>query len=152
VFGAIRALSRPALALLLALSIALGALPLGAALAAESGAVVYVKESEADFAKQLAAKEVREVTINKRLRTMRVTLANGKHFLARYPKKSVPQTIARLQKAGVGVTVLSKSEAEKEAKPKSSHHKIRYIVGAVVIAVIVIVAAVLIINRRRRRD
>lgn len=151
-FGAIRALSRPALALLLALSIALGALPLGAALAAESGAVDYVKESEADFAKQLAAKEVREVTINKRLRTMRVTLADGRHFLAKYPKKSVPQTIARLQKAGVGVTVLSKSDAEQEAKPKSSHHKIRYIVGAVVIAVIVIVAAVLIVNRRRRRD
>jgi hypothetical protein len=153
VFGPTRALSRPALALLLALSVALGASPV-AALAAESGAITYVKESEADFAKQLAAKQVREVTINKRLRTMRATLADGRHFLAKYPKKSVPQTIARLQKAGVGVTVLSKGEAEKEAKakPKSSHHKIRYIVGAVVIVVIVIVAAVLIVNRRRRRD
>ncbi|HUA74223.1 MAG TPA: hypothetical protein VL988_05625 [Solirubrobacteraceae bacterium] len=147
-FAANRAILRSALALLIALSLALGALPVVAA----SGAVTYVKESEADFAKQLAGKEVREVTLNKRLRTMRVTLADGRHFLATYPKKSVPQTIARLQKAGVGVTVLSKSEAEKEAKPKSTHHKIRYIVGAVVVAVIVIVAAVLLINRRRRRD
>jgi ATP-dependent Zn protease len=154
VIGPPRALARVPLVLLLASSIVCCGL-LGAgvapALAAE-GTAGYVHESEADFARQLAAKEVRSVTINKRLRTMRVTLSDGSRFLARYPKKQEPQTVARLQARGVKVRVLSKDEAEEEAKPKSSHHKIRYIVGAVLIAAIVIVGGVLLYHRRRSRD
>ncbi len=146
------ALTRAALAVLLCSSFALCALPGGVALAAEEGSISYTHESEADFAKQLAAKEVKAVTINKRLRTMRVTLADGRHVLASYPKKQEPQTESRLRSRGVTVTVLSKSDAEKEAGPKKSHHKIRYIVGGVVILVIVIAGGVLLVNRRRRQD
>jgi ATP-dependent Zn protease len=146
------ALARPALALILAVSLALSGLAGGVALAAE-GTIVYTHESEADFAKQLAAKQVKSVEVNKRLRTMRVTLADGSHVLARYPKKQEPQTVARLEGHHVAVTVLSKHAAEKEAGPKKpAHHKIRYIVGGVVVLVIVIVVAVLAVNRRRRRD
>jgi ATP-dependent Zn protease len=153
VIGPIRPLRRAALALLLASSLALIG-PLAGVAAAAEGTIVYVHESEADFAKQLAAKEVKEVTINKRLRTMRVTLADGRHVLTTYPKKQEPQTVARLEGRGVRVTILSKGEAEQEAKQKPKHHKIRYIVGGVVIIVIVIVivGAVLLVNRRRGRD
>jgi ATP-dependent Zn protease len=141
---------RPALALVLAACLACCGLLGGLAPAAGASARKY--ESEADFAKQLAGKEVKSVVINKRLRSMRVTLADGSQVLARYPKKQEPQTASRLQARGVAVTVLSRQEAEKEAGSKKSHHKIRYIVGGVVILLIVIVGAVLIFNRRRRRD
>ena len=67
---------------------------------------------------------------------MRVTLADGSHVLARYPKKQEPQTVTRLEAHGVAVTVLSKHDAEKEAGAKKpSHHKIRYIVGGVLVLV-----------------
>lgn len=150
--AATRALTHAALTLLLAASLALCGLLGGVALAAEEGTISYVHESEADFAKQLKAKEVKSVTINKRLRTMRVTLADGRHVLARYPKQQEPQTVSRLQARGVTVTVLSKHDAEKQAGPKKTHHKIRYIVGGVVILVILIAGAVLLVNRGRRRD
>ena len=140
------------LALVLAACLALSGLPGGVALAAE-GTIVYRHESEAAFAKQLAAKRVKSVEINKRLRSMRVTLADGSHVLARYPKRQEPQTLTRLEAHGVAVTVLSKHDAEKEAGAKKpSHHKIRYIVGGVLVLVIVLAATVLAVNRRRRRD
>jgi ATP-dependent Zn protease len=151
VYGSTRALARTALVFALVASLALCGLS-ATALAAES-TIAYTHESEADFAKQLAAKQVKSVEINKRLRTMRVTLADGSHVLASYPKKQEPQTAARLQAHGVSVTVLSKSDAEKEAgKKKSSHHKIRYIAAGVLVLVILIAGAVLLVNRRRRRD
>jgi hypothetical protein len=152
VIGPTTALTRAASALLLTLSFALCGLLGGVAVAAEESAIVYTHESEADFAKQLAGKEVKSVIINKRLRTMRVTLADGRHVLAKYPKKQEPQTESRLRARGVTVTVLSKHDAEKEAGPKKAHHKIRYIVGGAVILVLVIAGAVLLVNRRRRQD
>jgi ATP-dependent Zn protease len=152
VYRPTRALTRATLALALAVSVALCSLISPVALAAD-GTIVYTHESEADFAKQLAAKQVKAVEINKRLRTMRVTLADGSHVLASYPKKQEPQTAARLQAHGVSVTVLSKGDAEKEAgTKKSSHHKIRYIAGGVLVLVILIVGGVLLVNRRRGRD
>jgi hypothetical protein len=120
---------------------------------AANAAITYEHESEAAFAQQLAAKQIQSATINKRLRIVHLRLTDGRYVLARYPKHQAPQTAAKLKAHGVAVTVLSKADAEKEAKAKKPiHHKIRYIVGAVVIAVIVIVGAVLLVNRRRRRD
>ncbi|HEX3909197.1 MAG TPA: hypothetical protein VHW67_00675 [Solirubrobacteraceae bacterium] len=144
----LRALARPLLCGLLALSLALGALA-PAALAASAKS-----ESEAEFQQQLAAKQVRAVVINKRERSMRVTLKDGTVITTRYPKKQSEQTKQRIEAKGVSVTVLTPAEAKKEAGPtkKKSHHKLRYIAGAVVIAVIVLVAVVLVVNRRRRRD
>ena len=107
--GPTKALTRAGLLLLLAFGVALGGLIGGPALAAE-GAIDYVHESEADFAKQLAAKEVKAVTINKRLRTMRVTLADGRHVLATYPKKQEPQTAARLKARGALVAATAAVE------------------------------------------
>jgi hypothetical protein len=123
-----------------------------AAIAAE-GTIKYKHESEGEFAKQLAARQIRSAAVNKRLRTLRLTLKDGTRVLARYPAHQEPQTVSKLKAHGVAVTVLGKPAAEKEAKAKKPvHHKLRYIVGAVVIAVIVIVGAVLLVNRRRQRD
>jgi hypothetical protein len=137
---------------LLALSLALCGLLGGVAMAADEGAIVYTHESEAEFAKQLAAKEVKSVIVNKRLRTMRVTLTDGRHVLASYPKHQEPATVARLKAHGATVTILTKQQAAKEAKKGKHHRRIRYIVGGAVILVIVIAAAVLLVNRRRRLD
>jgi ATP-dependent Zn protease len=125
----------------------------GVALAAEEPTIVYAPIGESDFHKELASKKVKSVIVNKRLRTLRVTLTDGTHVLARYPKHEEPQTVAKLKREGIAVSVLGKSDAEKEAKAKKpTHHKIRYIVGGVLIVVIVVVGVVLLINRRRQRD
>lgn len=142
--------SRAFLGLTLALVVAVA--PLAAvASAAEEGAIVYTHESEAQFQQQLAAKKVKSVIINKRVRSLRVTLTDGTHVLAGYPAHQEPQTAARLRANGVNVTVLSKAAAKDEAKPKPVHHKRRYIAGAVLVVLIVIAGAVLLIRRRRQR-
>jgi hypothetical protein len=146
---ATRALSTALLALISCLALALT----GPMAYAAEGVITYQHESEADFAKQLAAHEVTAVTINKRVRTLRVTLSDGRHVLARYPKHEEPAVEARLKGKGVTVTVLSKALAEKQAAEKKPvHHKLRYIAGAVVIVVIVLVGVVLLLRRRRERD
>lgn len=145
----IRAFTSLSLALFVALS------PLaGVASAAEQTTIVYKPISEAEFQKDLAAKKVKSVVVNKRLRSLRVTLSDGTYVLAHYPKHDEPATVTRLKADGVAVTVLGKSSAEKEEKEtkKPVKHKIRYIVGGVLIVVIVVVGGVLLFNRRRQRD
>jgi ATP-dependent Zn protease len=138
------------------LCLLIGALAPGAIAAGSSA--TEPNESEAAFAQQLAAKRVQSVSINKLLRTMRVTLKDGTQVITRYPKKQSEQTAARLRARGVAVTVLSPTEAKKEAKLHKTHkkhkgtkHKLRYIVGAVVIVVIVLAIGVLLFSRRRRQ-
>ncbi len=150
-FRAPRSFARSLPVISLACVFALGGLGGAAALAAETPAG-YTQESEAAFAKQVAKREVASVTINKRLRQMKVTLKDGTRYLARYPKKQSAQTAAHLEAKSVSVTVLSQKEAEKEAGPKKTHHKIRYIVGGVVIVVIVLIGGFLLYRRRRFRD
>jgi ATP-dependent Zn protease len=144
--------SRPSRALKsLTLALLVAVAPLATvASAAEEGAIVYAPESEAQFQRQLAAKKVKSVIINKRLRSLRVTLADGTHVLAHYPRHQEPQTAARLRANGVNVTVLSKAAAGNEAKSKPNHKR-RYIVGGAVIALIVVAGLVLLIRRRRQR-
>jgi hypothetical protein len=141
-----RALTGLALAVCLAVGLLAPAAP------AAEAKVDYAHESEAAFEQQLASKQIRSAIVNKRLRTVRVTLKDGTHVLGRYPKHQAPQTIARLQAQGATVTVLAKKQAEQEAGKKPKHHKIRYIVGGVLIVVILVVGAVLLVNRSRRRD
>lgn len=136
----------------LALVVCLALAPLAPAALAAQAKVDYTHESEAAFEQQLASKQIRSAIVNKRLRTVRVTLKDGTHVLGRYPKHQAPQTIARLQAQGATVTVLAKKQAEQEAGKKPKHHKIRYIAGGVLIVVILVVGAVLLVNRRRRRD
>jgi hypothetical protein len=126
--------------------------PLAAGAGAAEGTVTYKHESEAEFRQQLAARKIQRAIVNKRLRTLRLTLTDGTHVLAAYPKHEEPATVTRLKGAGVTVTILSKSAASKEAKEAKHGHHIRYIIGGIVVVVIVIVAVVLLVNRRRRQS
>jgi hypothetical protein len=151
VIGPTKARTRAVLALLLTIGLAFCGV-LGGVAPTALGAIDYVHESEAEFAKQLTGREVTSVIVNKRLRTLRATLSDGRHVLVGYPKHQEPATVARLKAHGATVSILTKQQASKEAKKGKHHRRIRYIVGGAVILVIVIAAAVLLVNRRRRLD
>ena len=112
--------------------------------------VKYEHESQAAYEKQLAAGQVQAATFNKRVRTIHVTLKDGRHMLVGYPPHQQPRFAAQLQAKHVPVTVLKPAEAIKEASKIPVHHKLRYIAGGILVAVIVIVAAVVLIDRRRK--
>jgi len=130
---------------LAALAAALLALTASSALGA-----VYQIEHFSVFEAQLKAGQIHEATINRRLRTVRVTLNDGRHVLAQYAPHEEPKVKAELVARHVPVTVLSPSQAKKEHLKRGVHHKIRYIVGGVVIAIVVIVGGVILYNRRKR--
>jgi hypothetical protein len=117
----------------------------GASASAAEPVVHYTKESLPEYEKQLAGGQIRAVTINKFLRSLRITLKDGRYVLATYPKHEEANTAAALKAKGVPVTVLLPVAAQKEAKAKPIHHKLRYIAGG-----IVIVGAVLLVDRRRK--
>ncbi len=133
----------------LAAAVLLLALP-AAGLAAEES--VHTPESLSAFESQLKAKQVASVTVNKRLRSMRVTLTDGKLYLAKYPPKDSAVWIAKLKAEHLNVTVLTPTQAKKEIGKKPVKHKIRYIVGGVVLVLIVIGVVVLLLRRRRQVD
>jgi len=125
-------------------------LPAGSAAAGEP-AIHYTRESLQEYEKQLAGGQIAAVTINKFVRSVRVTLKDGRYVLATYPKHEEPAVAAALKAKGVAVTVLSPEVAQKEAKSKPVKHKLRYIAGGILIVVIVIVVGVLLVVRRRRQ-
>jgi ribosomal protein S11 len=134
---------------LLALLVCLaGAAPIAAA----QGAVSYQKEGEAEYTQQLAGGQIASAIINKRLRTIRVTLKDGRHVLARYPRHQEPRVLSELKAKGVHVSVLGKAAAVAEEKKVPKKHKLRYIIGGVLIAIVVVVGGVLLYNRTRARD
>jgi len=126
--------------------------PVGTALAAEGSSIHYTNESLQEYEQQLHGGQVAAVTINKRLRSLRVTLKDGSHVKARYAAKGEPAQLAALRKKHVRVSVLTPAEAEAEAKKVPRKHKLRYIVGGAVLAVVVIVGGVLLIRRRREEE
>ncbi|MGO9489835.1 MAG: hypothetical protein ACLQBB_12505 [Solirubrobacteraceae bacterium] len=114
--------------------------------------VTYTKESQPAYESQLAKDEIASATFNKRVRSLRITTKNGQYFLYKYPKKGSPQVEQALKAKHVTVTVLTPAEAEKEAKAKPVHHKIRYIAGGILIVIVIVVGVVLLVRRRRVRD
>jgi ATP-dependent Zn protease len=124
-------------------------LPAAVAAAAE-GTVTYTHESLQQFEKQLAAKQIASVTINKRLRSLRTTLKDGRHVLARYGRKEEPKLASTLAAKGVPVEVLKPAVAAKEVPKKA--HKLRYIAGGILIVVLLVVGTVLYVDRKRKRS
>src|SRR5437764_8665465 len=118
-----------------------------------AGAASEEQESEAAFQQQLAARQIRAAIVNRHLRRMRLTLRDGRHVVAVYPKHRFPALRAQLDAKHVKVTVLTPAQAKQETrKLRHPHHKLRYIVGGVLVAVIVLVAALVLIRRRRHLD
>jgi hypothetical protein len=138
------ALAAAAVSLLL---LALSLLPTAA-----QAAVSYTRETFQAYEEQLAAGQIQEVTINKRLRSLRVTLTDGRHVLAKYAAKEEPKVSKSLKAKHVTVHVLSSTAAKAEQSKGKVHHKLRYIAGGIVIAVAVIVGGVVFYNRRKRAE
>ncbi len=122
-----------------------------AAPVASAAAIVYIDESYAEFQQQLASGQIQAVTINKQLRSMRTTLKDGRHVLAKYERKGEPKAAAALAAKHVPVTVLTPEAAKKEVPKKPVHHKLRYIAGGILVVVILVIGAVLLIRRRRNQ-
>jgi ATP-dependent Zn protease len=145
----------PSPAIKIALSLALPVLVLALAAAPSQAAegttgVHWTKETLQEFNKQLAAGEIKSVTVNKRVRSLHLTLKDGRHMLFKYGAHEEPKYAAQLQAKHVPVTVLQPAQAAKEAK-KPAKHKLRYIAGGILVAVVLVVGAVLLIDRRRKR-
>jgi hypothetical protein len=137
----------------LALALILGAstVALVPVAAGEGTATVkYVKEKLPAFEGQLAAGEVRSVAINRRLSTLLVTLADGRHVRAHFKRAERQRMTAALHARHVHVSVLTPAQAAAEQKALPIHHKLRYIVGAVVIVVIILAVVGVLFYRRRR--
>jgi hypothetical protein len=135
---------------LLAFLLCIGALASPAAAGAAEGTVTYTRESFQEYEKQLAAAEIKSVTINKKVRSVHITLKDGRHVLAKYAAHEEPKVASALEAKGVPVSILSKAAADQEAKKGVVHHKLRYIAGGILIAVIVVVGGVLLWDRRRK--
>jgi hypothetical protein len=131
-------------------AVALAALALAASSAPGAVTVKYPPEGFPTYEAQLSGGQIKEVTINKRLRTIRVTLTDGRHVLAKYSPHEEPRVVETLKAHHIPVFVLTPAQAAKEKTRGTVHHKIRYIAGGVLIAIIVIVGGVWLYNRRKR--
>jgi hypothetical protein len=118
---------------------------------AAEGTVHFQKESVPEYEKQLAGSEIQAATFNKRVRSIHLTLKDGRHVLVRYGAHEEPKYAAQLRAKGIPVTILAPVQAAKEAK-KPVKHKLRYIAGGILIVVVVVVGAVLLIDRKRKRS
>jgi hypothetical protein len=117
---------------------------------AAHGAVGYVHESVPEFETQLKRGQIREATINRRLRSLRLTLTDGRHMRAQYAAGEEPRVRSELEAKNVAVSVLNTGQAKKSHVKKAVHHKLRYIAGGIVIAIVVIVGGVALYNRRKQ--
>ncbi len=135
------------LALLVCLSLGFSAI----ATAAEP-TIKYAPESFATYQQQLAAGKVKAVTINKRVRSLRLTLKDGSYVLAKYKPHEEKKVASALEAKGVSITVLQPSEAAKEVVKKPVKHKLRYIAGGILVVVVVVVGLVLFVDRKRKSE
>ncbi len=125
-------------------------LQMGVTVAAAEGTATFTRETFKDYESQLAAGRIKAVTVNKRLRSLRVTLEDASHVLAKYTAHEEASVVSALEAKGVPVTVLEPAAAVREATAKPVHHKLRYIAGGLLALVIALVAAVLLVDRRRK--
>jgi hypothetical protein len=78
----------------------------------------YQKESEAEFQHQLSAGQIREATINKRIRTIRIVLRDGSRKLAHYPAKQERSVVSELKAEHVRVSILSLEQSTAEVETR----------------------------------
>jgi hypothetical protein len=105
----------------------------------------YTKESQQAYESQLQKDEIAEATLNKFVRSLRLTLKNGDHVIYSYPAKGAPKLEQELKAKGIAVTAL---HGHKHKHKKSAKHTRRYV--AIGIVVIVVLAGVAFLMFRRR--
>jgi hypothetical protein len=142
----------PARIVVYAVLLACSALMLAAGAAGAASIPNYQPESLKTYEQQLASGQIQAVTVNKKLRSLRITLKDGSYVIAKYGPKEEPKNVAALEAKHVPVTILTPTEAAKQVTKKPAHHKLRYIAGGILIVVIVVVGAVLYINRKRQSE
>jgi len=140
----------PSAAALLALAVLLLPALLGgvSSARAEGTATHYNKENLAQYESQLNGGQVQSIVVNKRTRSLRITLKNGEHVFVKYAKRTGPKYYAAVKAHHVPLTFLTAAQAK--AKQKKPAHKIRYIAGGALILVLAIVGAILYYNRGRQ--
>jgi hypothetical protein len=131
-------------AALLAICAAL-ALPAGAFAAAVP---TYTKESKQTYEAQLDKGQITAATLNKPVRSVRLTLKDGRHALYTYPKKGSKQVEEQLSAKGVPVTQLHGKHKAKQSKTLGSHP--RRTIAIIVVVVLIVVGAAFLLWRRRR--
>ncbi len=114
------------------------------ATASNTQAITYEQESVAAFEAQLASHAVAAAEFNKVAHHLHLTLHGGRHLLVNYPGHQEPQFQAKIEAAGVPITIEFTGKA---AGPV--HHKLRYIAAALLLVVLVALIAMLIVRRRR---
>jgi len=117
--------------------------------AATTPVVHYTKESIQAYEQQLSGGQIQAATFNKKVRSLHLTLKDGRHVLVNYPAHEEPKFAAALEAKQIPVTVLKPAAAAKEAA-KPIHHKLRYIAGGILVVVILVVGGVLLVDRRRK--
>ena len=105
----------------------------------------YTKESQKAYESQLQKGEIAAATVNKFVRSLRLTLKNGDHVLYSYPAKGAPKLEAELKAKGVPVSAL---QGHGHKHKKGAKHTRRYI--AIGIVVIVVLAGIAFLMFRRR--
>jgi Holliday junction resolvase len=114
----------------------------------EGSATQYNKENLAEYESQLDGGQVQSIVVNKRTRSLRITLKNGEHVFVKYAKKTGPKYYAAVKAHHVSLTFLTPAQAK--AEQKRAGHKIRYIAGGALILVLAIVGGILYYNRGRQ--
>ncbi|HEY2768244.1 MAG TPA: hypothetical protein VGI76_08300 [Solirubrobacteraceae bacterium] len=136
-------LPRPrALGVVVCLSLLLGGILAAPALAAT--AIHFQRESYQAFLVELRKGEVHAVVLHPQGYKAHISLDDGRHMTATYPPAEVAKLEAQAQAHNASFTVAAATH-----KSTATHHKLRYIAGAIVIVVIVVVLAVLLVGRRR---
>lgn len=109
-----------------------------------SGAAVHFhRESVSQLRSQLAQHAVREATFNVLAHHLHLLMDSRRLMLVNYQPKEKRTLESELKAAGVTITAEPPSST-------SSHHRIRYIIGALLTVAILAVLTVLLLGRRRK--
>jgi len=122
------------------------ALALPAGVLAAAATPKYTKESKQAYEAQLNKGEIAEAVFNKPVRSLRLTLKDGRHVLYTYEKKGSQALEEQLAAKGVTATQLKGTGKKKH---KAAKHKRLYIAIAVLVVLVLIGGALLLMRRRR---
>ncbi|HEX9481905.1 MAG TPA: hypothetical protein VF927_07370 [Solirubrobacteraceae bacterium] len=130
---------------LVAMLVALALPAVGLAAAAKP---TYTKESKQAYEAQLSKGEIAAAVFNKPVRSLRLTLKNGRHFLYTYPAKGSQLLEEQLVAKGVPVSKLGGSGKKQHNKATSKHTR-RYIAIGILVLLLLVGGGVLLARRRR---
>jgi len=123
--------------------------PLAAATGASGETQTYEPESMQAYESQLAAGEIEAVRFNPKLRSVRVTLEDGKRVLVHYQPHQEHKLAKALRAKKIEPLTIHGKRVGENAHPPG--HKLRYIVGGAIVVVLILVIAGLVFVLRRRR-